>query len=142
MVKKSFEENKGKIQQILKENPEAEQKRRENRAWAMHVGNILASHYKPYYEYAEQTGFTEKWIGAVTQENILNPNIRMEIGKELLRQQLIAIGVGSYQEAKNGWVLDPILSKARMAMIRFLLSNGKLPPYPPYRRRGRKPKIK
>jgi hypothetical protein len=140
MNKNTFESNKGRIQEILKENPELECKRRENQLNAISQGNKVAAYYKAYYEYAEQTNFTQAWIEAVTDANVFDPGIRQTIGEEILRQQIATIGMGGYYEARNGWVPDYALCKARLALIKFLLSGAHLPPYPPYKKRGRKPK--
>lgn len=140
MIAKTFEGNKGRIQEILRQNPELEWKRRENQLNAISQGNKIAAYYKAFYEYAEQTSFTQAWIEAVSETNVLDPRIRLLIGEEILRWQIMTIGMGGYYEAKNGWVPDYALCKARLALIKFLQSGAELPPYPPYKKRGRKPK--
>lgn len=127
----SFDLNKGKIQDILKAHPEIEQKRKVNQSRAITLMNQAGHKYDAYYEYAEKTGFTEAWIGYVAEANVSDPETQMLLGQELLRQHIITVGIGGYYEAKNGWVPDNTLCRERTALIKFLLSDFKLPPYPP-----------
>ncbi|KKU91365.1 MAG: hypothetical protein UY21_C0010G0020 [Microgenomates group bacterium GW2011_GWA1_48_10] len=126
-----FDQNKGKIQEILKARPEIEEKRKANQSKAITLMNQAAHKYDAYYEYAEKTGFTEAWIDYVTEANVSDPEIQMGLGLELLKQHIITIGIGGYYEAKNGWVPDNILCRERAALIKFLLSDCELPSYPP-----------
>lgn len=131
IVKKSFDENKGQIQQILKTNPEIEDKRKTNQHNAVIQVNRNTHIYDAFYEFAEQTDFIQAWIMYVREANVLDPLEQREIAKEVLRGMLIAIELGSYFEAKDGWRPDYALCKMRMAMINFLLSDCDIPPYPP-----------
>lgn len=131
MINNSFNQNKGKIQEILKAHPEIEEKRKANQSRAITLMNNNAHKFDAYYAFSEHTAFTEAWVGYVAEANVLDPQEQQEIGKEILRQMLITIGIGSYYEAKDGWVPDYTLCKMRMAMIKFLLSDSELPPYPP-----------
>ena len=127
----AFNLNKGRIQEILKAHPEIEQRRKANQSRAITLMNYNAHKFDAYYAFSEHTAFTEAWVGYVTETNVLDPQEQREIGKEILRQMLITIGIGSYYEARDGWVPDNALCKMRMAMIKFLLSDCDLPPYPP-----------
>ena len=138
----TFNLNKGRIQEILKAHPEIEQKRKANQSRAITLMNQAGHKYDAYYEYAEKTGFTEAWIDCIAEANVSDPAIQMFLGQELLRQHITTIGLAGYHEAKNGWVFDNTLCRERMALIKFLLQDSQLPPFPPrvyktklYRRR-------
>lgn len=128
-----FDKNKGKIQEILKAHPEIEEKRKANQSRAITLMNQAGHKYDAYYALNEATDFTKAWVDYVTEANLLDPAEQRKIGEEILKQMLITIHIGSYYEAKDGWVPNYNLCKMRMAMIKFLLSDCGLPPYPPKR---------
>jgi len=122
----TFNLNKGRIQEILKAHPEIEQKRKANQSRAITLMNQAGHKYDAYY----------------AEANVSDPAIQMFLGQELLRQHITTIGLAGYYEAKNGWIPDNTLCKERMALIKFLLQDSQLPPFPPrvyktklYRRR-------
>ena len=134
--------NTGKIQEILKSNPEIEERRKANQLQAISRQNQRAYSQRVYNEYAEATGFTQKWVKRITEANIKDPNLIQLIGEELLRQHITTIGIAGYYEAKNGWIPDNQLLKERMALIKLLMSNAPLPKTPWLRKSKNRPEYR
>jgi hypothetical protein len=137
--KPPINKNTGKIQEILKNNPEIEERRRANQLQAISRQNQRAYAQRIYNEYAEATDFTQKWLKSITDANITDPSVIQAVGEELLRQHITTIGIAGYYEAKNGWVPDNQLLKERMALIKLLQSNVPLPKAPWLRKSRNRP---
>ena len=140
--KPPINKNTGKIQEILKNDPEIEERRKANQLQAISRQNQRAYAQRVYNEYAEATGFTQKWVEQITEANITDPNLIQALGEELLRQHIATIGIAGYYEAKNGWVPDNQLLKERMALIKLLMSNVPLPKAPWLRKSRNRPKYR
>jgi len=138
--KPPINKNTGKIREILKNNPEIEERRKANQLQAISRQNQRAYSQRVYNEYAEATDFTQKWLKSITDSNITDPNLIQALGEELLRQHITTIGIAGYYEAKNGWVPDNQLLKERMALIKLLMSNAPFPKAPWLRKSRNRPK--
>lgn len=127
--KKTFEDYKGKIQEIIKDP--AIDLRRKNRYRAIAHGNTWAYKHGRYSVYHPSTPYTEIWLQFCDNLDINDPTVRNELAFQIMRDMLKTYGINRYYEAKDGWVMDKKLADFSIKLVELLVGSIQAPGFTP-----------